>query len=239
MNEETPPSLSFDPVSHPVSPRLGLFIVLIASTASVLSAVAWIFHRVHQSLGREIAEVSVAMLAILILVLIFAGAGVGLGARSALRTRQDQAERVYCLFGRCRTFREFWLYLGLEVPIQYLATRLDQAAPTEQPVEEPCPVQQTVTIVPASPVAEDAAWPLELRKEVTKPGRPPEHSIQRWARVVSAWERRDLWYEPITLDEFLCREFGVCKDGSPQVSKSTFYEWRRKVHRAAKEQIPG
>lgn len=60
-------------------------------------------------------------------------------------------------------------------------------------------------------------------------GRPPTHSLERWTRVVLAWENRDPFRNPITLTEFLSQEFGTYADGTPCMSENSFYENRKKV----------
>jgi hypothetical protein len=60
-------------------------------------------------------------------------------------------------------------------------------------------------------------------------GRPPTHSLDRWTRVVLAWENRDPYRNPITLTEFLSQEFGTYADGTPCMSDNSFYENRKKV----------
>jgi len=60
-------------------------------------------------------------------------------------------------------------------------------------------------------------------------GRPPTHSLDRWTRVVFAWENRDPYRNPMTLTEFLSQEFGTYADGTPCMSENSFYENRKKV----------
>ncbi|MBK8821870.1 MAG: hypothetical protein IPN58_04450 [Anaerolineales bacterium] len=60
-------------------------------------------------------------------------------------------------------------------------------------------------------------------------GRPPTHSLDRWTRVVLAWENRDPYRNPMTLTEFLSQEFGTYADGTPCMSENSFYENRKKV----------
>ncbi len=60
-------------------------------------------------------------------------------------------------------------------------------------------------------------------------GRPPTYSIDRWKKVVVAWESRDPVRNPLTLSEFLVEQFGTHADGSPLMSENTFYDYRKKV----------
>lgn len=69
-------------------------------------------------------------------------------------------------------------------------------------------------------------------------GRRPTYSLERWARVVQAWENRDLLRNTMTLSEFLAEEFGTYADGSPQMSENSYYEWRKKVFMELKRQKP-
>lgn len=233
MDENLPPSTELSPVT----PRLGLIIVLLISMIGVFLAVRWIYHRVHKTLGMEIAGVVVAFLAILVMGLILVGVRVGFSTKHALCRRRDHAERIYHLLKRSRTFQEFWFYLGLEAQRKSQPLSSAQTTPVEQvaTVEMTFPIQDAVPVKTVTSVENELSWLMELEGEITKRGRTPEHPIHRWARVVYAWEHRDLWNEPITLDEFLCREFGEHADGSPKVSKKSFYDWRKKVHQAARE----
>jgi hypothetical protein len=233
MEENLPPSTELSPVT----PRLGLIIVLLASMLGVYLAVAWVYHQVHKSLGMEIAGVVVAFLAILVMGLILVGVRVGFSTKHALCRRRDHAERIYHLLKRSRTFQEFWLYLGLEAQRKSQPLSSEQTTPVTQAatVGMTFPIQEAVSVKTVTSVENELSWLMELEGEVTKRGRTPEHPIHRWARVVYAWEHRDLWNEPITLDQFLCREFGEHADGSPKVSRKSFYDWRKKVHQAARE----
>jgi hypothetical protein len=60
--------------------------------------------------------------------------------------------------------------------------------------------------------------------------------MDRWIKVVLAWENRDTWRNPITLVEFLSQEFGTWADGSPRVSKKAFYDNQKRVHEELRRQ---
>lgn len=191
----------------PIFLRVGLLFVLLVSSTGVFSSVIWIYHRVHRSLGLEIADVVVALLVILILGLIIVGFGAAFGAKRVLRQRKVQAMRIYRLFKRSKTFQAFWGYIGPPIETE------TKIAPCPQDVPE-------ITLLPNRP---------------PKRGRTPTHSIDRWIEVVAAWENRDTWRNPITLNEFLSQEFGTCADGSPQMSKKSFYDWKKRVHKEIRE----
>ena len=192
--------------SNPFPPlflRLGLFLILLTSSISVITSVTWIYHRVHNNLGLEIADVVVALLVILILGLIIIGFGAGFGAKRVLRRRKVQAMRIYRFLKRSKSFQTFWDYMGLQVETE------KKIIPHQQDIPE-------ITVLSNRP---------------PKRGRIPTHSMDRWIEVVAAWENRDTWRNPITLEEFLSQEFGTCADGSPQMSKKSFYDWKKKVHK--------
>ena len=157
-------------------------------------SVRWIYFRVQYSLGLAIAEVAMAFVAIIILGLILVGFGAGFGAKRVLGRRPDDVSRI-CHFLRLKHLIES-VWEEMPSPVQ-----------TNQPACETEPI--TV------PVAKD---------RTPKRGRPPTYSIDRWIKVVSAWENRDLWHNPITLEQFLSEEFGTCADGSPRISKKTYYD---------------
>ena len=70
---------------------------------------------------------------------------------------------------------------------------------------------------------------LMLTEKPKRRGRPPTYSIDRWRKVVLAWENRDPLRNPLTLAEFLAEEFGVYADGSPRMSENSYYDWRKRV----------
>jgi hypothetical protein len=198
--------------SNQLSPfflRLGLIVVLLATGAGVYSSLSWVYRRVHDNLGLEIAEVVMAFLAIIILGLVLTGFGAGFGAKRIVRSRPDKVFRI------CRS-------LGMHHLMEPVLGDTATPAEANQPACEPEPI--TV------PVAKD---------RTPKRGRPPTYSIDRWIIVVSAWENRDLWHNPITLEQFLSEEFGTCADGSPRISKKTYYDWQKKVHEEALKQAAG
>jgi hypothetical protein len=192
----------------PVFLRIGLLLILLASSTSVIISTTWIYHRVHHSLGLEIADVAVAFLVIVILGLVLVGFGAGLGAKRVLRTRKAKALKIYHSFKWCKTFQFLWTYIGP------LPESQKKVSPHKQDVPE-------IAALPARP---------------PKRGRIPTYPMDRWIKVVSAWENRDTWRNPITLEEFLSQEFGTCADGSPKISKKTYYDWQKKVHEEVRKQ---
>ena len=201
------------PPSHEFSPipfRMGLIIVLLASLAGVFTAAAWVYHQVRNGLGHEIASVVMAFEAILILGLIVIGFGMGFRAKRALG-QNEQSEVICDLCERFVFFQKLWAYLGLQA---------------EARAETPAPVidEKTVAIT---------FFPVQAGKR----GRPPTYPIDRWVKVVHAWDSRDRWRNTHTLQEFLSEEFGVYADGSPRISKKTFYDWQKKVHEQAEKQL--
>jgi hypothetical protein len=187
----------------PILLRVGVIIVLLASGIGVLLSVIWIYRRVHGSLGLEIANVAVAFLVILILRLIIIGFKAGFRAKELLRQRRLLALRVFRLLKWSRVFLTFWECIG------------PQSTPETNSSSNIPIAFETTVVLDRSP----------------KRGRPPTYSIDRWIKVVSAWENRDPWRNPITLNEFLSQEFGTCADGSPKISKKTFYDWQKKVRK--------
>ena len=197
--------------SNPLPPifvRLGVILVLLASGTGVFISATWIYHEVHQSLSLNIANVVTAFLVMLILRLIIVGFKAGMRAKRELRQRRLLAVRIYRLLKWSRIFCTFWEYIGPQATTETNSSRSEQVEPE-------------ITVISDRP---------------TKRGRPPTYSIDRWTKVVSAWENRDPWHNPITLDEFLSQEFGTCADGSPRISKKTYYDWQKKVHKEVRKQ---
>jgi hypothetical protein len=189
--------------SNQLSPfflRLGLMVVLLATGAGVYSSLRWVYRRVHDNLGLEIAEVVMAFLTIIILALILTGFGAGFGAKRIVSSRPDKVFPICRSLGMHRLMEPVW-----------------EDTPTPAEANRSACEAESITV----PVAKD---------RTPKRGRPPTYSIDRWIKVVSAWEKRDLWHNPITLEEFLSQEFGTCADGSPRISRKTYYDWQKKVH---------
>ena len=68
---------------------------------------------------------------------------------------------------------------------------------------------------------------LPARK--SKRGRKSTYGDEIERRTVLKWEALDPSITPMTLEEFLVQEFGTAGGGLPNISTSTFYEWRKKV----------
>jgi hypothetical protein len=80
---------------------------------------------------------------------------------------------------------------------------------------------------------------ISIPERPPRRGRRPTYSLDRWIRVVQAWENRDTLRNTMTLSEFLAEEFGVYADGSPRMSDNSYYDWRKKVFRELKKQKSG
>lgn len=192
----------------PIVLRAGLFCVLVLSSTGVLLSVAWIYRRVQNSLGFAIAEVVVAFLIILIFLLILLGFGAGLGADRMVRKPRIQTLRICRSMKRCRFMRSLWGYV-------------EPRSETDQ--------------IPSQGKHDE----VEMKTLLNRPprrGRPPTHSIDRWTKVVLAWENRDPLHNPMTLAEFLSEEFGTYADGSPRMSENSYYDWRKKVFELVRRQ---
>ncbi len=63
----------------------------------------------------------------------------------------------------------------------------------------------------------------------SKRGRRSTYGDEVERRTVLKWEALDPSITPMTLEEFLVQEFGTAGGGLPNISTSTFYEWRKKV----------
>jgi hypothetical protein len=182
---------------HPLTVRMGLFVVLLISGTVIYYSVQWIYHRIHSRLGLEIAEVVVAFLMVLIVILILFGFWFGFGADRILHRRKIQALWIYRSLHRSRVVRSLWQYIE----------------PNGQMAGADRPVIETLSIPERPP----------------RRGRRPAYSLERWMRVVQAWENRDLQRNTMTLSEYLAEQFGTYADGSPQMSENSYYEWRKKV----------
>jgi hypothetical protein len=178
-------------------------------------SIIWIYHKIHYGIGTDIAEVSVALISILVLVLIWAGIRAGLWLDRFVRDRNAEAYKIYQSW---RLARFFLLLLGYE------EIQVEEETSTEIDTEDPEEL-------------------LTLFEKPKRRGRSPTHPLDRWTRVVVAWESRDRVRNLMTLSQFLCEEFGEYADGSPQISENCFYENRKKViaelhRRAAEKDLP-
>lgn len=188
--------------------RLALVFSLILCAVIVIGSIVWIFHKTHYGLGPEAAEVAAAFVSMLILGLVLVGVRAGLSLDRLIRSRKFEACRIYHSSTR---LRQFLLLLGYE---------------EIQP--ESC-----------TPLRDGPQGVEELFLLIDKPrrrGRLPTHSLERWIRVVLAWENRDTVRNPMTLNEFLSLEFGTYADGSPCMSENSFYENRKKVFEALRKE---
>ena len=87
--------------------------------------------------------------------------------------------------------------------------------------------------------APDGAQLLALMEKPKHRGRPPTYGIDRWKKVVLAWENRDPLRNSLTLAEFLAEQFGVYADGSPRMSENSYYDWRKKVVEEMRKKTQG
>ena len=187
--------------------RVALIIILMLCGGILIVSVNWIFHKIHYSLGMGMAEVTVAFISIFILILILVGMRTGLSMDRFIRRRRYESCKIYQSFRHVQCFIS---WLGCE---------------GIQPDHEPL-------IKTESQNSEE--MPIVLNKP-NRRGRTPTYSIDRWKRVVLAWEGRDTWRNPTTLSEFLAEEFGTCADGSPRISESRFYELRKIILKDLRE----
>ena len=69
---------------------------------------------------------------------------------------------------------------------------------------------------------------------VDLPGKRSRHPNERQRKAVAKWERIKQHPNGVTLEEFLEDEFGIT-NGVLNVSRSTFYTWRRQLKKLAEE----
>lgn len=186
---------------HPVF-RIVLLILLVICGMLLIAAIAWIFYRVYYSIGLEIAEVTITIISILILILILIGLRAGLGLDRFIRDQNAADWSVYQSSGQIRDLIKLLGYEEL------------------QPESE-----ETAGTV----LSNSMEMAMSLSNTSPRRGRPPTYSLERWTRVVLAWENRDSLRNPMTLAEFLCKQFGENADGSPRISENCFYANRKKV----------
>lgn len=77
--------------------------------------------------------------------------------------------------------------------------------------------------------------PITIPEQGPRRGRRPTYSLERWIRVVLAWENRNIQQNTMTLSEYLAEQFGIHADGSPKMSENSYYEWKKKVLKELKE----
>ena len=181
--------------------RIFLYFVLLTCGSLLFGSILWIFQQIHASLGEELAEVAVSIMSMLILALIVVGIRAGWSLDRFIRQRRIGVWKVQRSF---RQVRPFLLLLGYEEA----DTKVNALDVSVKPN-----IEQTLALI----------------GKPKRRGRPPTHSLDRWTRVVLAWENREPFRNPMTLSEFLSQEFGTCADGSPCISENSFYENRKKV----------
>lgn len=192
---------SIDPILRTALSFHSAILLFLAICVGVLFfSMGWMYETIDRKMGLEVAQITMAMMAIVISLLILVGVRVGLSMDRLLRYRKDDVRKV------CGSFKHlcgFLAFLGYEEYI--LADGL--IIPTKQKVEET----------------------FEFLEKSGKRGRPRTYPFKRWKRVVLAWENRDTVGNPMTLKQFLCEEFGPSADGSPLVSETCFYDNRKMV----------
>ncbi|MEW6028132.1 MAG: hypothetical protein AB1554_01480 [Chloroflexota bacterium] len=187
--------------NHPIFRVVLIFILMLCGSMLVVS-INWIFHKIHDSAGAELAEVTAVFLSIFVLALILVGMRAGLGLDRWIRHRKFEECRHY--YSSKYIHRALsWLGYG------HLVLE-GEAAPEESE-------------------SRNLDELMVLLEKPKRGGRRPAHPLERWVRVVLAWENRDTLRNTITLPESLCQEFGTNADGTPRESESNFYDYRRKI----------
>lgn len=181
----------------PTKVKIGLLLVLLFSGMVVFYSVSWLYHKVLDHLGAEIAEVMIAFLMVLIVILILFGFWAGFRTDRILHGRKIKALWIYRSLKRFRLMQSLWRYVE--------------------------PNRQVKDIKLA------AIEPISIIEHGPRRGRRPTHPLDRWMRVVQAWENRDTRRNTMTLSEYLAEQFGTYPDGSPQMSENSYYEWRKRV----------
>lgn len=185
---------------HPALKKVLIFI-LIMTGSIILTSQVWVYNKIHQSFGQELAQVISAFLSILILALVVTGVRAGISMDRLIRQGRVVRWRIYRSF---RQVQRFLSLLGYD-DFLYEVTKTSTGNLPDH--------QEVLTILNRAP----------------RRGRPPTYSLDRWKRVVLAWENRDPLRNPLTLADFLSEEFGTYADGSPRMSENSYYDWRKKV----------
>lgn len=180
--------------------RIVLYLVLFTFAGLLFGSIVWVFQRIQIRFGEDLAEVAAALMSILILTLILVGVRAGWSLDRFIRDRQLDLWRLH------QSIRQIGYFLAL---LGY------------EEVQTPEP--------PLTAGLENSVQLLASLERPRRRGRPPTHSLERWTRVVLAWENRDPYRHPLTLTEFLAQEFGTYADGTPCMSENSFYENRKKV----------
>ncbi len=180
--------------------RMVLYLILFTFGGLLFGSILWVFHRIQTRFGDELAEVAAALMSILILALIMVGMRAGWSLDRFIRHRRIDVWRIH------RSIRQIGYFLSL---LGYEVT-------------------QPQTSQPETGIS-NTAHMLASMDRPKRRGRPPTHSLDRWTRVVLAWENRDPYRNPMILTEFLSQEFGTYADGTPCMSENSFYENRKKV----------
>jgi hypothetical protein len=194
---------------HPLS-KPSLSLVLIVSGGVLYLALTWVYDKLDLSFGIQSAQVAVAILTILVLFLILVGIHLGIGLSRLLRQHGPGVRKLYRSHASARYVIEFLGY-GPDA------------------VE----AESNATSVLSGPNSGEL---LAVMERPRRRGRPPTYSLDRWKKVVLAWENRDVLRNPMTLEEFLSEEFGVHPDGSPRVSENSFYDWRKRVFKEIRKE---
>jgi hypothetical protein len=192
---------NLDPIIHTaLSFHLAILLFLTICAGVLFFSMDWMYKNIDRKLGFEMAQISMAMMAIVISLLIIVGVRIGLSIDHLLRNRIDEVRKV------CDSFRHLCRFLAFLGYKEYILAD-GVIVQTQQKVNER----------------------LVFLERPARRGRPPTYPFKRWKRVVLAWENRDNLRNPMTLKHFLCEEFGTSADGSPLASENSFYDNRKIV----------
>ncbi|MBT7325087.1 MAG: hypothetical protein HN855_08015 [Anaerolineae bacterium] len=178
-----------------------LYILLLGSGIIMLSPLYWINQEVQSSFGRGASEAVLTYHLVLLFFLITVGFSIALGVDLMIRHR-------VLIFGgtkpgkRAKRIRYLWGY-GEVVDV------IEEAQDLRPPVKDQLKI-------------------IKSRKTKRK-GRTPTFPIERWIPIVEKWENRDPLHDIFSLEDLIGQYLGTNPDGSPILSKQSYYGWRDKV----------
>jgi hypothetical protein len=188
---------------YPPVQKALLYLTLVGVVVIVFLPIAWMYQKMKLGMGVNIAQITLTFAMVIFLGLIMTGMGLAYFIDNAILRRKF-------IF---RTSQP-----GGWVDVLVRAWGFDLI--DEQP---------EILEISAPGLTLEADEDLEILNKPRKRGRKPLYLIDRWRRVVLTWEKRDTLRDSMTLIDLLIAEFGTHADGSPGMSRQSYYDWRDKV----------
>jgi len=178
-----------------------LYILLLGSGVIMLLPLYWINQEVQSSLGQDVSQAVLSYHWILLFFLVAIGFVLALSVDLMIRYRLLIFKGTN-LGKWARRFGYLWGYgIATDFPDETQAT-------SPQTKKQP---------------------KISKPRNKKRKGRTPTFPIERWIPIVEKWENRDPLHDIFSIEDLIEQYLGTNPDGSPILSKQSYYVWRDKV----------